>query len=326
MRNPFAREFALNAKYPNRARCAGAQQRNATAGAVREGIGPAAPGGNWIGAARRRWCDGPPCWAPPTGRTDGSVTRVEPVMGTLVHPASGLRVSATFPGRPEEVRRVREMLQPLLQGCPAADEAVLCASELATNALLHSETREAGGTFTVRAEIRPGESVTIEVEDDGGCWAEPRRHPSCGRGLDIVEALTDDWGVCDFGKRRVVWARLGWTVGLRTRDGAGRPLPEGMPCPVPDIAGLVTHRRCHGDGQPGLLLPPGRPLQPGGRLLPAGPPRLRRRRRARFPRPDPHPPRRNPPGERYIVCCISRNCAHHERVCCWAVAYPWASR
>jgi anti-sigma regulatory factor (Ser/Thr protein kinase) len=100
------------------------------------------------------------------------------------------------------------VLRPILQGCPGAYEALLCASELATNALLHSDTREAGGTFTVRAEIRPGTSVTIEVEDCGGCWAEPRPHPAHGRGLGIVQQLTDDWGVRDNGKRRVVWRGL----------------------------------------------------------------------------------------------------------------------
>jgi serine/threonine-protein kinase RsbW len=142
----------------------------------------------------------------------------ETVMGTLIRRASDLHMSATFPGRPEEVCRVRAVLRPILEGCPAADEALLCASELATNALLHSDTREAGGTFTVRAEIRPRECVTIEVEDGGGCWAQPVPHPARGRGLDIVRSLTDDWGVRDIGKRRVVWARFGWSAGLRCPD------------------------------------------------------------------------------------------------------------
>jgi hypothetical protein len=118
------------------------------------------------------------------------------------------------------------MLHRMLQGCPAAHEVVLCASELATNALLHSDTREAGGTFPGRAEITSGESVTIEVEDDGGCWAEPRLHPVHGHGLDIVGALTDDWGIREIGKRRVVWARLHWSAGLSAQK-RGRYAPPG---------------------------------------------------------------------------------------------------
>jgi anti-sigma regulatory factor (Ser/Thr protein kinase) len=144
------------------------------------------------------------------------------VTGTLIRPASGVGVSATFPGRPQEVRRVRAVLQPLLQGCPAAHEVVLCASELATNALLHSDTRQAGGTFTVRAQIRSGESVTLEVEDDGGWCADARPDPNCGRGLDIVEALADECGVCDYGRSRVVWARFGWPAALGATTGHTR--------------------------------------------------------------------------------------------------------
>jgi len=158
-------------------------------------------------------------------------------MGMPVRLAPDLRLSATFPGRPEEVSRVRAMLHHMLQGCPAAHEVVLCASELATNALLHSDTREAGGTFTVRTEITSGESVTIEVEDDGGCWAEPRLHPAHGHGLDIVGALTDDWGIREIGKRRVVWARLDWSAGLSARNAAGMPRPEAGSTRPPPSAG-----------------------------------------------------------------------------------------
>lgn len=119
--------------------------------------------------------------------------------------------AATFAGRAEEVSRLREVLRGMLEGCPAAYEVLLCASELAANAVLHSDTRKAGGTFTVRVEIRPAESVTIVVEDEGGCWAEPSPHPAHGRGLGIVGVLADDWGIRGTEKGRAVWARLGWS-------------------------------------------------------------------------------------------------------------------
>ena len=41
-----------------------------------------------------------------------------------------------------------------LAGCPAADDAILIASELAANAIMHSASR--GQFFTVRAELYPG--------------------------------------------------------------------------------------------------------------------------------------------------------------------------
>ena len=56
---------------------------------------------------------------------------------------------STYPGTAENVSTVRADLRPLLHDCPAADEVILCASELAANAVLHSNTRLPGGTFTV---------------------------------------------------------------------------------------------------------------------------------------------------------------------------------
>ena len=51
---------------------------------------------------------------------------------------------------------VRADLRALLQECPVADEVILCASELAANAALHSDSRLVGGTFTVRATVHHG--------------------------------------------------------------------------------------------------------------------------------------------------------------------------
>ena len=57
---------------------------------------------------------------------------------------------------------------PPLAGCPAADDAILCLSELASNSVLHSNSRKPGGTFTVRVTSHEGNYVHIEVEDNGG--------------------------------------------------------------------------------------------------------------------------------------------------------------
>jgi anti-sigma regulatory factor (Ser/Thr protein kinase) len=122
------------------------------------------------------------------------------------------RYTGTYPGRADQVRHVRRAIAKHLAGCPAADDAVLIASELACNTILHSRSR--AGQFTVSAELHP-DHVRIEAKDLGGPWR--RRQPD-GRphGLDVVEALTgpDGWGVettTDGG--RVVWARLDLTAG-----------------------------------------------------------------------------------------------------------------
>jgi serine/threonine-protein kinase RsbW len=56
----------------------------------------------------------------------------------------------TYPGLPAQARAVRADLRPLLADCPAADDALLLVSELAANAITHSDGGRPGGTFTVR--------------------------------------------------------------------------------------------------------------------------------------------------------------------------------
>jgi serine/threonine-protein kinase RsbW len=122
-----------------------------------------------------------------------------------------LRASAaTYPGRPEHVRQVRADARSLLDGCPAADDVILCLSELAANAVLHSDSRRPGGTFTVRIESCPGADIRIEVDDDGGPWLAPAPDPHSGRGLDIIRVLAPEWGVATSSAGRTVWARFDW--------------------------------------------------------------------------------------------------------------------
>ena len=118
--------------------------------------------------------------------------------------------AATYPGRPEHVRQIRAAARGLLAGCPAADEVILCLSELAANAVLHSDSRRPGGTFTVRIESSPGAHIRIEVEDDGGPWRATAPDPGSGRGLDIIRVLAAEWGVAASRAGRTVWARFNW--------------------------------------------------------------------------------------------------------------------
>lgn len=118
--------------------------------------------------------------------------------------------AATYPGRPEHVRQVRAEARGMLAGCPTADDVILCLSELAANAVLHSDSRRPGGTFTVRIESRPGACIRIEVDDDGGPWLAPAPDPGSGRGLDIIGALSAEWGTAASPAGRTVWARFDW--------------------------------------------------------------------------------------------------------------------
>ena len=118
----------------------------------------------------------------------------------------------TYPASADNVSQVRADLRGLLADCPVADDVILCASELATNAVLHSDSGKPGGKFTVRAAVIPRHYARIEVEDSGGRWLtailEP--DPSHGHGLDIVSALAADWGIDGDHRARTVWARFAW--------------------------------------------------------------------------------------------------------------------
>jgi serine/threonine-protein kinase RsbW len=118
--------------------------------------------------------------------------------------------SAHYPGSAEQLSAVRASLRGLLHGCPLADDAILCASELAANAILHSRSGQPGGLVTVRTVIRPGQYVQIDLQDDGGPWPLAARDPVRGHGLDIIHALAADWGIDGDYRARTVWIRLDW--------------------------------------------------------------------------------------------------------------------
>jgi anti-sigma regulatory factor (Ser/Thr protein kinase) len=119
--------------------------------------------------------------------------------------APPLTWSRAFPGTPAQAREARLFLAAILDGSTAAGDAVLCLSELAANAAIHSRSGQPGGQFTVRAELGGG-LLRVEVRDQGGPWtwlpAGDARH---GRGLLIVAGLARAWG-------REGDSATGWTV------------------------------------------------------------------------------------------------------------------
>jgi len=132
-------------------------------------------------------------------------------MHTPASRALAVRTSTvTYPGSAEQIGVVRADLRALLGGCPMADDVILCASELATNATLHSRSGLQGGTFTVRASIDLGQSVQVEVEDRGGPWTSAATDPDRYHGLDIIRALATDWGITGDHIARTIWARFDW--------------------------------------------------------------------------------------------------------------------
>ncbi len=107
--------------------------------------------------------------------------------------------------------RVRDHLSAWGQapGKGALDDTVLLVSELATNAILHGPVTERD--FEVAVTVLADGACFIEVSDEGLSGPEPRGsggwEDEGGRGLRLLDALADAWGVWRRGgDGKTVWA------------------------------------------------------------------------------------------------------------------------
>lgn len=114
----------------------------------------------------------------------------------------------TMPGRPEYVSAARSFVAGALGGGPWADVAVLLASETVTNAVLHSDSRNPGGTVRITVLLVDG-GVRVDVADDGSQLSIPVvRGDGCvsgGHGLLLVQNLADNWGYARCETGTTVW-------------------------------------------------------------------------------------------------------------------------
>jgi anti-sigma regulatory factor (Ser/Thr protein kinase) len=128
---------------------------------------------------------------------------------TTAAAAGTRRYTGTYPADPAQVRHARAALAELLRGCPRVDDAILIASEFATNCVVHSASRD-GGEFTLRAEVHQ-DHIRIEMEDAGGRWPGGPHDDSRPHGFDVVDAIVGapNWGIDGDARGRTAWARLG---------------------------------------------------------------------------------------------------------------------
>jgi CheY-like chemotaxis protein/anti-sigma regulatory factor (Ser/Thr protein kinase) len=105
----------------------------------------------------------------------------------------------------ESVREARETVRRLLTGwsmTPLADTAQLCTSELATNAVVHAHSP----VLLVVSLLKRGVRVEVEDESPGPLHAgDLDGVGESGRGLAIVDALCDCWGVNERAGGKSVW-------------------------------------------------------------------------------------------------------------------------
>jgi anti-sigma regulatory factor (Ser/Thr protein kinase) len=118
-----------------------------------------------------------------------------------------MRMTMNFLPEPASVAACRRFVEHELSRCPKSfvDGAVLATSELVTNSILHGNS---GGELAVEFDRS---SVRIEVSDDSSEVPIERAHgPTAehGRGIPIVAALADAWGVSSNEVGKTVWMSL----------------------------------------------------------------------------------------------------------------------
>lgn len=172
-----------------------------------------------------------PWWDGTAAELGGDSTRPSP--GDVAGP----RLRA-FPGQRRELAALREWLTSLLPDCPARDDLLLVANELAANAVAHTASGQ-GGWFTAQITVL-GPVVRVAVSDEGGAGApavisDP--DGETGRGLLLVTSLSERTGVTGDHRGRLVWADLPWdqpgdSLPAAPRAGTGQTkatLPAGQP-------------------------------------------------------------------------------------------------
>ena len=141
-----------------------------------------------------------------------------------------MKETRTFPAEAQSVPAARRWATRLLaeSGPEVLQAAELMVSELATNCIRHGNTR-----FDLTIQ-RTSNEIRVEVTDHGGgtpAMRSPGPDEPTGRGLLIVDALSDKWGVEKLVRGKTVWFTL--TIGPSGRaagDEAG-------------VAGLIRSAR-----------------------------------------------------------------------------------
>ncbi|MEV8334921.1 ATP-binding protein [Streptomyces niveus] len=91
--------------------------------------------------------------------------------------------------------------------CDRMDDVLLCVSELATNALVHGVPPGRG--YRLQLLLLADGVFRIEVHDSGDGRPSVREpYGESGRGLMLVAALADKWGVGERDPGKIVWCEF----------------------------------------------------------------------------------------------------------------------
>lgn len=157
-------------------------------------------------------------------RASGDLDRVDEIAMRWLRstPVSGIGDDSSWTLRQESCRLAPELTAPATarrfvhtvlgrwERADLEEPALLCASELVTNAVLHAPF---GAIDVVLADAGPGDrEMLLSVVDRGADRMPVGRRPSTqsrgGRGLRIVEASSCRWGVTVGATSKHVWCEL----------------------------------------------------------------------------------------------------------------------
>jgi anti-sigma regulatory factor (Ser/Thr protein kinase) len=132
-----------------------------------------------------------------------------------------MKTARTFPPDPESITAARRFVLAAMGAAPRdlRDVVSVMVSELAMNAVQHART-----PFEVTVEVT-GPTLRVEVTDSGGGTAEAQPPPPAtslhGRGLFIVDQLSDAWGVnpTALGPSKSVWFTIALTAAADSSPG-----------------------------------------------------------------------------------------------------------
>ncbi|MBZ9642392.1 ATP-binding protein [Streptomyces sp. PSKA30] len=181
-------------------------------GAYSSGTAPeAVPGGHDGGMAGLEGIE------QPQGRGRATVARWSPAvederaLKALELFGNPTKAEVPLPSRPESAATARRLAQVVVLrhwGLPpkVTEDAVLLVSELVGNAVRHTGAR----VFGLRMRRRPG-WIRIEVRDPSRglpCLMPVQEMDVSGRGLDLVDKLSDRWGVDLLPRGKTTWFEM----------------------------------------------------------------------------------------------------------------------
>lgn len=107
-----------------------------------------------------------------------------------------------FPPDPRSARAVRQFVTGAFSEAPQLDDIVLTASELAANVIRHAHT-----PFTVQLKLHEN-LVRLEISDGSSIVPAVEDLSESQRGLRLVDAASDSWGIEGSHNGKTIWAEF----------------------------------------------------------------------------------------------------------------------